>query len=279
MKFGSVCSGIEAGSVAWSSLGWEACWFAEIDAFPSAVLKHHYPNVPNFGDMQKIEEKIRSQEIEAPDLFCGGTPCQSFSLAGLRKSLDDERGNLCLTFCEIADAIDDIRAIQGKRPSIVLWENVPGVLNSKDNAFGHFLGRLVGSDFPLKTDTGRWPGSGYVTGPKRNVAWRTLDAQHFGVAQRRKRVFVVGCSSTAGVDPSKILFEYPSLFGSSKSSIEEGAKTPATFGSNSKGSSESARGFTQGSFGSYKEGCGTLRASGGDIGGGSETLIITKLEL
>lgn len=154
MKFGSVCSGIEAGSVAWSSLGWEACWFAEIDAFPSAVLKHHYPNVPNFGDMQKIEEKIRSQEIEAPDLFCGGTPCQSFSLAGLRKSLDDERGNLCLTFCEIADAIDDIRAIQGKRPSIVLWENVPGVLSSRDNAFGHFLGRLVGSE--SKRNSKQW---------------------------------------------------------------------------------------------------------------------------
>ena len=260
MKFGSVCSGIEAGSVAWSPLGWEACWLAEIDAFPSAVLKHRYPNVPNLGDMQNIEEKIRNQEIEAPDLFCGGTPCQSFSLAGLRKSLDDERGNLCLTFCEIADAIDDIRAIQGKRPSIVLWENVPGVLSVRDNAFGCFLAQLIGADAPLSSgaDGNKWPTSGYVAGPKRKAAWRVLDAQYLGVPQRRRRVFVVA-SARDDFDPGKVLFERTGVSRNLESSEQTWEGSPA---------------FTQGSFGSYRPGVGTVKASGGDNGGGSETLII-----
>ena len=106
MKFGSVCSGIEAASVAWHPLGWQAAWLSEIEPFPSAVLAHHYPDVPNLGDMTALPERIASGEVEAPDLFCGGTPCQAFSVAGLRRSLDDDRGNLSLTFCEIANAID-----------------------------------------------------------------------------------------------------------------------------------------------------------------------------
>ena len=122
MKFGSVCSGIEAASVAWEPLGWKAAWFSEIEPFPCAVLKHHYPDVPNLGDMTKLPDLIRNGQVEVPDLLCGGTPCQAFSVAGLRRSLSDERGNLSLTFCEIADAIDE------KRKSIIFWENVPGVL-------------------------------------------------------------------------------------------------------------------------------------------------------
>jgi DNA (cytosine-5)-methyltransferase 1 len=136
MKYLSVCSGIEAASVAWHPLGWEAAWLSEIEPFPCAVLKHHYPQVPNLGDMTLLPNRIASGEVEAPDVFCGGTPCQAFSVAGLRKSLDDARGNLSLTFCEIADAIDQVRLIQQSHPSIVFWENVPGVLNTKDNAFG-----------------------------------------------------------------------------------------------------------------------------------------------
>ena len=93
MKFGSVCSGIEAASVAWNGLGWKASWFAEIEQFPSAVLNHHYPEVHNLGDMTKLPEKILNQEIDAPDILCGGTPCQAFSVAGNRQSLDDARGN------------------------------------------------------------------------------------------------------------------------------------------------------------------------------------------
>ena len=106
MRFGSVCSGIEAASVAWAPLGWKAAWLAEIEPFPCAVLAHHYPSVPNLGDMTKIARAILTGEVPAPDVLCGGTPCQAFSVAGLRQSLDDARGNLTLKFVEIANAID-----------------------------------------------------------------------------------------------------------------------------------------------------------------------------
>jgi len=206
MKFGSVCSGIEAASVAWEPLGWKAAWFSEIEPFPCAVLKHHYPDVPNFGDMTTLPQRIISGEIEAPDLFCGGTPCQAFSVAGLRKSLDDARGNLSLTFCEIADAIDESRLVRRLPACIVFWENVPGVLSTSDNAFGCFLAQLCGGDEPLTAPDG-WPNAGIVSGPRRTAAWRVLDAQYFGVAQRRRRVFVVA-SARDGFDPAAVLFEF-----------------------------------------------------------------------
>ena len=201
LSFGSVCSGIEAASVAWQPLGWKAAWFSEIEPFPSAVLAHHYPDVPNLGDMTTLPARIRSGEVAAPDLLCGGTPCQAFSVAGLRRSLDDARGNLSLTFCEIANAIDAIK------PAIIFWENVPGVLNTKDNAFGCFLAGLAGEDEALVPPGGRWTNAGFVDGPARAVAWRVLDAQYFGVAQRRRRVFVVA-SARADFDPAAVLFEF-----------------------------------------------------------------------
>lgn len=210
MKFGSVCSGIEAASVAWKPLGWRASWLAEIEPFPSAVLAHHYPDVPNLGDMTNLPELIVMGHVEAPDVFCGGTPCQAFSVAGLRKSLDDARGNLSLTFCEIANAIDTARAYDGAEPCIVFWENVPGVLNTKDNAFGCFLAGLAGEDDPLVPPGGKWSNTGAVFGPQRAVAWRVLDAQYFGVAQRRRRVFVVA-SARDGFDPAQVLFEFDGL--------------------------------------------------------------------
>jgi DNA (cytosine-5)-methyltransferase 1 len=207
MRFGSVCSGIEAASVAWHPLGWKAAWLSEIEFFPSAVLAHHYPDVPNLGDMTQLPERILSGEVEAPDVFCGGTPCQAFSVAGLRNSLDDARGNLSLMFCEIANAIDNKRIAAGLAPAVIFWENVPGVLSTKDNAFGCFLAGLAGEDNPLEPPGGKWTNSGYVLGPKRAVAWRLLDAQYFGVAQRRKRVFVVA-SARADFDPAAVLFEF-----------------------------------------------------------------------
>ena len=210
IRFGSVCSGIEAASVAWHTLGWRAAWLAEIEPFPSAVLAHHYPDVPNLGDMTTLPERILSGEVEAPDLFCGGTPCQAFSVAGLRRSLDDARGNLSLTFCEIADAIDAVRLGRGERPGIIFWENVPGCLATKDNFFGCFLAGLAGEDAPLEPPRDKWTDAGCVLGPQRTVAWRTLDAQYFGVAQRRRRVFVVA-SSRDDIDPAKILFEFSGL--------------------------------------------------------------------
>jgi DNA (cytosine-5)-methyltransferase 1 len=157
--------------------------------------------------MTLLPERILSGEIEAPDVFCGGTPCQAFSVAGLRKSLDDARGNLSLTFCEIANAIDHVRSVRGESASIVVWENVPGVLSTKDNAFGCFLGALAGEDGELEPSGGRWTNAGYVSGPKRAVAWRVLDAQYFGLAQRRRRVFVVS-SARNDFDPAAVLFEF-----------------------------------------------------------------------
>lgn len=180
MKYLSVCSGIEAASVAWESLGWEPVAFSEIEPFPSSVLAERFPDVPNLGDMTKYEE----WNIPAIDLLVGGTPCQAFSVAGKRGSLGDDRGNLCLTFCRMADHF---------APKWVLWENVPGVLSTPDNAFGCFLGALCGADAPvIPPGRGRkHPNSGVVAGPKRTVAWRVLDAQWHRVPQRRKRVFVL----------------------------------------------------------------------------------------
>jgi DNA (cytosine-5)-methyltransferase 1 len=210
MRFGSVCSGIEAASVAWHPLGWQAAWLSEIEPFPSAVLKHHYPDVPNLGDMTLLPDRIASGEVEAPDLFCGGTPCQAFSVAGLRKSLDDARGNLSLVFCEIANAIDNRRQDAGLVPGIIFWENVPGVLSTKDNAFGCFIAGLAGETDPVEPPRGKWPNAGVVLGPQRTVAWRVLDAQYFGLAQRRRRVFVIA-SARDDLDPASVLFEFESM--------------------------------------------------------------------
>lgn len=210
ITFGSVCSGIEAASVAFEPLGWRASWFAEIEPFPSAVLAHHYPSVPNLGDMAAIARRVLTGEVEAPDVLCGGTPCQAFSVAGLRESLNDARGNLTLKFVELADAIDHVRNRAGEPACTVLWENVPGVLSTKDNAFGCFLAGLAGEDEPLRPPGKRWEDAGAVFGPRRAIAWRTLDAQYFGLAQRRRRVFVVA-SARSEFDPCAVLFEWEGL--------------------------------------------------------------------
>jgi DNA (cytosine-5)-methyltransferase 1 len=229
IRFGSVCSGIEAASVAWQPLGWRAAWLAEIEPFPSAVLAHHYPDVPNLGDMTKLPESIASGAVEAPDIFCGGTPCQAFSVAGLRKSLDDARGNLSLVFCEIANAIDTARLLRAEQPATIFWENVPGVLNTKDNAFGCFLAGLAGEDDPLVPPGDKWTNAGCVYGPKRAVAWRVLDAQYFGVAQRRRRVFVVA-SARADFDPAAVLFEFDGVRRDTAPSREKGKDTAGSTG-------------------------------------------------
>lgn len=208
MRYGSVCSGIEAASAAWHTLGWQPAWFAEIEAFPSAVLAHHYPDVPNIGDFTQIAGAIEAEAVDAPDVLVGGTPCQAFSVAGLRMSLADARGNLSLAFVELANAIDNFRRNRGQPAGIIVWENVPGVLNTSDNAFGCFVGGLAGCDTPISAPPGRgWTDAGVVLGPRRAVAWRVLDAQYFGLAQRRRRVFVVA-SARNGFDPAAVLFEF-----------------------------------------------------------------------
>nr|WP_062729389.1 DNA cytosine methyltransferase [Enterobacter cloacae] len=227
VSYGSVCSGIEAASVAWHCLGWQPAWFAEIEKFPSAVLAYRWPDVSNLGDMTQIPAAIRAGKIEAPDVLVGGTPCQAFSVAGLRNGLADERGQLTLAFVELVNAIDELRREQGKTPVIVVWENVPGVFSSKDNAFGCFLAGLAGESCALESPGKRWSNAGYVLGPERAIAWRVLDAQFFGVAQRRRRVFVVA-TARGDIDPAKILFESEGLRRNSpprRSSREEVAGT------------------------------------------------------
>jgi DNA (cytosine-5)-methyltransferase 1 len=195
MKYLSVCSGIEAATVAWHDLGWQPAAFSEIEPFPSAVLKHHYPDVPNVGDMTKYKE----WDIGTIDLLVGGTPCQSFSVAGLRKGLEDPRGNLALVYCGILDRF---------KPKWFVWENVPGVLSSSGGRdFGSFLGAVAELGY--------------------GFAYRVLDAQYFGVAQRRRRVFVVGCLGNWR-SAAKVLFEPESLRRDSAPSRETGqAVAPA----------------------------------------------------
>jgi len=212
MKYLSVCSGIEAATVAWEPLGWTPAAFAEIEPFPSALLAARYPSVPNLGDMTAIDGAAWRGRV---DLLVGGTPCQAFSVAGLRRSLDDARGNLTLKFVELADEI---------APDWIVWENVPGALSTKDNAFGCFLGGLAGEDGPLEPPGGRWTHVGYVLGPQRAIAWRVLDAQYFGLAQRRARVFVVACPRNRA-DPRKVLFECEGLRRNSPPRREAGKGT------------------------------------------------------
>lgn len=249
LTFGSVCSGIEAASVAWNPLGWHAAWLSEIEPFPCALLAHRYPDAPNLGDMTKIAHLIRDGFAPAPDVFTGGTPCQAFSVAGLRNSLDDARGNLSLTFCEIANEIDARRKATGLLPSVIVWENVPGVLSTKDNAFGCFLAGLAGEDDPLVPAGDKWTDAGCVFGPERTVAWRVLDAQYFGLAQRRRRVFVVA-SARNGFDPAAVLFEFDGVRRDSAPRREQGQDTAGTLASRTgagglPGSDEACSGYVQ----------------------------------
>lgn len=232
MKYLSVCSGIEAATCGWHFLGWQPEAFSEIEKFPSKVLAHHYPNIPNLGDMTKFEE----WNLEPIDLLVGGTPCQSFSVAGLRKGLSDPRGNLMLTFGAIANRF---------RPRWLVWENVPGVLSSNGGRdFGAFVGMLGELGYG-------W-------------AYRVLDAQYFGVAQRRRRVFVVGYLGDFK-RAAAVLFERHSLCGNPAPSREKGKRITT---------------FFESSLAQYRaDNVGrTLKASGGVLGGGSETFVAHSVE-
>lgn len=203
IKVGSICSGIEAASVAWGDLGFSFEWFSEISKFPSLLLKSKYPNTPNLGDMCDLPEKLTSEIVPAPDLICGGTPCQAFSLAGWKKGLEDVRGNLTLKFVEIINSNDEVRLKAGKSETIIFWENVEGVLRDKTNAFGCFVATLAGFDEELKVN--KWPQSGLIRGPKRNVAWRVIDAKYFGLPQQRRRLYLV--AGGPDFNPEDILLE------------------------------------------------------------------------
>ena len=202
MRYGSVCSGIEAASVAWKPLGWKCAFVSEIEKFPAAVLAERFPDVPNLGDFTKIERGNYDGDI---DLLVGGTPCQAFSIAGLRKGLNDERGNLALEFARLAFRT---------HARWVVWENVPGVLSSKRGEdFATFLSLLVG--WEVTVPNGKWRKAGLVTAAPGcfNVGWRVLDAQYTrvqqfprAIPQRRRRVILVG-SLGSWEDCAKVLFD------------------------------------------------------------------------
>jgi len=227
MRYLSVCSGIEAATVAWKPLGWEAAAFSDIEPFPRELLQHHYPDAPLHGDFTTIGAK----DYGTIDLLVGGTPCQAFSVAGLRKGFEDDRGNLTLAFLQL---------LKRKRPKWVVWENVPGVLShDKGLTFGSFLGGLGECGY--------------------GFAYRVLDAQYFGVPQRRRRVFVVGCLGDWR-SPAEVLFEPESLSGNITPERKKGKNITS---------------FAESSFGGYRsdELSGTMKKSGGVLSGGSETFI------
>ena len=258
MKYLSLFSGIEAATVAWKSLGWKAVAFAEFEDFPKAVLAHHYPDVPDLGDVTKItREQIRA--LGHIDIVVGGSPCQDLSVAGKRAGLRNEDGSTTRSglFDEQMRIFEIARKYNGCR--YLLWENVPGAFSSNNgNDFAYVLGSMVGGSVPLPPD--KWKNSGVaISGDgRRLVEWRVLDAQYFGVPQRRRRIFAL-LDTGAWWSRQPILFEQEGLSGHIAKSGGEG-----------EGVAEGAGNcFAQSSFGGYQPGVGTLRASGD----GSETLI------
>ena len=235
------CSGIGAPEVAAPWVDWRLA--SEIEPFPRSVLQQRFgyrlPSDHNqgdpllWGDMTEITpDLLRSRGIPLPDLIVAGTPCQAFSVAGARKGLDDARGNLTLAFVETCHAIVAARP-DGRLA--VLWENVPGVLSDRGNAFGCFLGGLVGAmDALPPPGNGSWPSEGMVQGPRARAAWAVLDAQWFGVAQRRRRVFVVVDFGNC-VDPAAVLLEPDRLRGDSPPRRETGERPAPTISARTKG--------------------------------------------
>jgi DNA (cytosine-5)-methyltransferase 1 len=218
LRYLDLCSGISAATQAFHGLGWKPVAFSETDPFAKAVLKHHYPNVPNLGDMKKYREWPEELLAEV-DLIVAGTPCQAFSFAGLRNSLDDERGTLTLVFVKIFHSVNEARKRHGRLPAIAVWENVPGALNTKDNAFGCLLGGLLGWPKDPRTPGGKWHKAGLLRSETVRVGYRVLDAKYFGVPQQRRRIFLIAVPEEVvgqfgeRACPSKILSLRESVLG------------------------------------------------------------------
>ena len=227
--FGSVCSGIEAASYVLKPQGVIPLWLSEIEEYPCKFLASNYSDSPNLGDMNDIPQLIKEGKVEVPDLLCGGTPCQAFSLAGWREGINDDRGQLTLRFFEILNQMDKVRLSKGLGRAVCLWENVEGVLTDDDNAFGCFLAGLAGLDEPIvsplearnkrirvngktvkKEIAPKWEDAGVLYGKERNIAWRVLDAKYFGLPQQRKRIYVI--AGGKDFNPENILFENGNKF-------------------------------------------------------------------
>ena len=283
MKLISCFSGIEAASVASRDFGWEPVAFSDIEPFANALLAHHYPQVPNLGNITTIDW---SPYHGKTDIVVAGPPCQAFSVAGLRQSLADPRGNLTLEY---------MRAIHAIKPRWMLAENVPGILSAQGNPFGSFLAGLAGYDAPIesfndKPLNDKWPACGHLVAANEesySLAWRILDAQHFGVPQRRRRVFVVGhLGRECWWKPIEVLLERGGLprnsaqggkAGKDLASSTRSCIAVCTGHTNANGSNVSidvsptldratpaavlvTEAYPAGSFGDYQLGVGTLRS-------------------
>jgi len=260
-----ICAGVGGFGLGFEQYG-QVLAAVEWDKAAAGVYQYNNPEVEMFSDLNEVE--ATDLPWDADNLvICGGTPCQAFSVAGKRGSLSDDRGNLALTFNNLCDAIDDLRLNAEKEPAIIIWENVCGVLNTDDNAFGCVLAGMAGSDSPLvPVGEQRWTNSGMVVGPRRNVAFRVLDSQYFGVAQRRRRIFAIALGGARKWAAPEALVPF-------QKSMPRNPKKGESSVEGSPGNAGSS--FTGTSFGKYEEGVGTLRSQGGDLGGGSETLAVT----
>lgn len=260
MKYLSLFSGIEACTVAWKPLGWECVAVAEIEPFPCAVLAHHYPDVPNLGDVTKItEEDIKN--LGQIDLVVFGSPCQNLSVAGNRKGLQGESSGL---FYEAIRLIQYARKHCGTR--FALWENVPGAFSSNKGDDFREVVRELSANRDINTPKNGWGNTGVALGENGLVEWRVLDAQYFGLAQRRKRVFAI-VDFGNWQDRHPILLEPKGVCGDTPPSRETGQG----FATDTQIST-----VREGSFGTFvdSETAGTTKASGGVLGGGSESLVV-----
>lgn len=277
VRYLSLFSGIEAATQAWKPLGWEVVAFSEIEPFPCAVLDHHYPNTPNLGDITKITES-QIKKLGKIDIIVFGSPCQDLSVAGKRKGLDGERSGL---FRSAITVIGWARKHCGAR--LVLWENVPGALSSNRGAdFAEVIRLLSGA----KVEHGKWQTSGVAIGKKGLAEWRVLDAKYFGVPQRRRRIFLITDFGN-WTNRQPILFEHKGVSGDIKARYKQRKETAplaGTLTANGGGTTRPARNaneldfcvpYREGGFGQFVEGeVGTLKASRGVLGGGSETFSI-----